>query len=109
MHGIIFEFEQSFRRNPPSEAPDNPSIIIRRILASHGFCHVLGHLHISYHDDPFVDITNVMIELRKLSWFRAGVKYIKALRIHDVSDFTTFMVDSDDPIAAPPTSGDNSC
>jgi virulence-associated protein VapD len=65
---------------------------IRRTLERHGFVWKQGSVYLNP-DGGLVQLSTAMNDLRALPWFPASVREIRAFRLENYSDFTSFMTD----------------
>ena len=70
--------------------PNNAYYEIRNIMELYGFYNTQGSLYLTENTD-FTNLVNVMNALKSIPWFTASVRDIKAFRVENWSDFTSFM------------------
>jgi virulence-associated protein VapD len=63
---------------------------IRKVLARNGFVWKQGSVYVNT-DGGLVQLCIAISELKALSWFPAAVREIRAFRMENNSDFTTFV------------------
>jgi virulence-associated protein VapD len=67
---------------------------IRDVLQSYGFEWKQGSVYV-VQDENLANLTIAMTALKKLPWFPASVRDIRAFRVEQWSDFTPFMKNQD--------------
>jgi len=63
---------------------------IRKILRRYDFHSTPGSVYLSENED-MANLLRAMVELKSTPWFANAVRDIKAFRVEQWSDFTTFM------------------
>ncbi len=61
---------------------------VRKILKTFGFDWIQGSIYAT--DGNLLSVTKAMSELKKIDWFSKSVRDIRAFKIEDYSDFTSF-------------------
>ena len=69
---------------------NNAYFEIAVVMEKHGFYRGQGSLYLSRVDD-MANLLRVLNELKSISWFKKSVRDIRAFRIEQWSDFTSFI------------------
>lgn len=71
---------------------NNAYFEISNILEKYGFFRALGSVYLSENNN-LVNVTQAMLALKEIPWFRLSVRDIRAFKVEDWSVFTEFMKD----------------
>ncbi len=74
------------------EPYNNAYYEISNLLEQYGFYRTQGSVYLSTQND-LVNVTRAMLELKKLVWFQKSVRDIRAFKVENWSDFTSFMIE----------------
>ncbi len=81
---VVAQVEQRHPKGVPQAYTD-----IRQALERHGFTNVQGSVYVCERED-LANLFAAMNALKALQWFAGCVRAIRAFRIEQWSDFTTF-------------------
>jgi len=69
---------------------NNAYFEIGKVLRSYNFYNAQGSVYMTQSDD-FSNLFRAMNALKSIEWFRLSVRDIRAFRVENWSDFTSFM------------------
>ena len=90
MFAISFDMVIIDLKNNYGEPNNNAYFEIGKTLRKHAFYNTQGSVYLSENND-LSNLFRAMNALKKLSWFKDSVRDIRAFRVEDWSDFTSFM------------------
>jgi virulence-associated protein VapD len=90
MFAITFDLKVSEVRRHHPKRVNRAYEEIRRALERNGFIWKQGSVYLNL-DGGLVQLTTAMNDLKALPWFPASVREVRAFRIENYSDFTSFM------------------
>ena len=90
MFAISFDMVIIDLKNNYGEPYNNAYFEIGKTLRKHDFYNTQGSVYLSENND-LSNLFRAMNALKKLSWFKDSVRDIRAFRVEDWSDFTSFM------------------
>lgn len=89
MYAIAFDMVVSDLKEHYGESYTNAYNEIRNILANHDFYWIQGSTYAS-EENNLLTVTKAMTDLKSRQWFCLSVRDIRAFKIEDWSDFTSF-------------------
>jgi virulence-associated protein VapD len=92
MFAISFDMLVSELKTHYGEPYNNAYYEISNLLEQYGFYRTQGSVYLSTQND-LVNVTRAMLELKKLVWFQKSVRDIRAFKVENWSDFTSFMIE----------------
>jgi virulence-associated protein VapD len=90
MFAIAFDMLISDLKTNYGNPYHNAYYEISNVFEEYGFYRTQGSVYFSENND-LVNVTRVMIALKKIDWFQKSVRDIRAFKVEDWSDFTLFM------------------
>lgn len=92
MFAIAFDMEVKELRENYGDPYNNAYYEIHRILQNYQYYNAQGSVYLS-NDDDMANLFRALNALKSIDWFRKSVRDIRAFRVENWSDFTTFFVD----------------
>lgn len=89
MYAIAFDMVISDLKKFYGEPYHNAYAEIKKALQKHHFYWIQGSTYASQ-ENNLLSVTQAMNELKNIDWFCKSVRDIRAFKIEDWSDFTTF-------------------
>ena len=90
MYAISFDMVVGELKIHYGEPYNNAYYEISTILEEFSFYRTQGSVYLSDKND-MVNLTKAMIKLKSIDWFKNSVRDIRAFKVEDWSDFTSFM------------------
>ncbi len=90
MYAIAFDLQVAETAQHHPKGVTQAYTDIAAVLAEHGFRRVQGSLYVTDSED-MARLFLAIQSLKKLAWFPAAVRDIRAFRIEQWSDFTTLV------------------
>lgn len=89
MFAIAFDMDIKTLRTNYGEPYNNAYYEIKCILNRFGYYNAQGSVYLS-NDEDMLNIVRTMNALKSIDWFRTSVRDIRAFRVENWSDFTSF-------------------
>ena len=89
MYAISFDMVISDLKQNYGEPYNNAYFEIGKVLRQYQFYNTQGSVYLSPNSD-MANLFRAMNALKKIGWFKSSVRDIRAFRVEDWSDFTSF-------------------
>ena len=86
---VIYDLKQHY-----GEPYNNAYFEISKVLRKYDFYNTQGSVYLTENGD-MSNLFRAMNALKKIAWFRNSVRDIRAFRVEDWSDFTTYFQEED--------------
>lgn len=89
MFAIAFDLDINSLRTNYNDPYNNAYYEIKTVLRKYGFYNTQGSVYLTQNNDMSL-LFSAITALKNINWFKNSVRDIRAFRVEDWSDFTSF-------------------